>query len=423
MKILQIHKYYSFQRGGGSVSAFFETKKLLEERGHQVIIFSMQDKTNEKSPYSKYFISHFDINQTKNFREKIKLGIRSIYNREAKKKLEILLQKEKPDIAHIHNIYHYITPSIIDSLKKYHIPIVFKLSDYKIVCPNYKLFTQGHICQKCLQGRYYNTFIHKCLKDSYAISFVAMLEAYFHKWKKTYTKVNRFLAPSQFMIDIVSSAGIPSKKISLLRNVLNFSQFEADFEKRNYFAYVGRISEEKGLDILLKAVAFLKNNQQLFNHKLLIVGKGPSEKKLHQLAQKLNITDVVKFKGFLAKNTRDWKNIFQKARFTVLPSIWYDNSPVAISESMAFGTPVIVSNLGGTPEMIENEKSGLIFEARDKIDLAEKILKLISNPQKAKEMGKKAFQRVHKINNEELYYKKLFQIYKEVIKENENKKI
>ena len=415
MRILQIHKYFSRQRGGGSVSAFFETKKLLEKRGHQVIVFSMQDESNEASEYSRYFVSHFDINQTKNFPEKVRLALRSIHNREAQKKLEQLIQDTQPEVAHIHNIYHYLTPAIFFTLKKHNIPIVFKLSDYKIICPNYKLFTEGKICERCRGGKYYNAVRHKCLKNSYAVSAVAMLEAYYHRWKKSYDLIDRFLAPSNFMIEKVSSFGFPREKMTLLRNVLNFFNFQPSFAKENYFAYVGRISEEKGLNTLLEAVAILQKENNLFNHKLLIVGQGPEEENLKKLARQLKIEKLVKIKGFLPKNSPEWVKLFQKARFTVLPSIWYDNSPVAISESMAFGTPVIVSHLGGTPEMIEDGKSGLVFQAGQAEDLAEKIKTMLSDLSATGKMGEKAVERVKEINNEEKYYQKLIQVYQEVI--------
>jgi hypothetical protein len=129
MKILQIHKYYTKERGGGSVSAFFQTKKILENRGHQVLVFSMQDKDNYSTYYSKYFAEHFDINETKSVFQKIKFAYKSVYNKEAQKKMATLIKKEKPDVAHVHNIYHYLTPAILHTLKQYQVPVVFKLSD------------------------------------------------------------------------------------------------------------------------------------------------------------------------------------------------------------------------------------------------------------------------------------------------------
>jgi len=417
MKILQVHKYFTAKKGGGSVSAFFETKKILERKGHEIIIFSMQDAENEESVYSKYFPSHFDINKSQTVFQKLKLAVKSIHNREATKKLEQLIIKEKPEIAHIHNIYHYITPAIFTTLKKYNIPIVFKLSDYKPICPNYKLFTQGSICERCKGAKYYNAVRYKCLKNSYSVSGVAMLEAYYHKMKKSYKKVDYFLAPSNFMIKKVTEFGVPIDKVCLLRNVLNFSDFKPEPNKHNFFSYVGRISEEKGLNILIEAVAYLKKNNQLGNFHLIIVGKGPAEETLKAMVDDLNLTSEVEFRGFLKKMSSKWKYILKKSSFTVLPSIWYDNSPIAVSESLAFGTPVIISDLGGTPEMIDDKISGLIFKHNNVKDLAKKIKYFIDNNCREK-FFKAAIQKVEQLNDEDNYYNQLLGYYYKAIKKN-----
>lgn len=412
MKILQIHKYFSYQKGGGSVAAFFETKKLLESKGHDVIIFSMKDESNEKSGCEKYFIDNFDINEAGNIWEKIKLIPKVINNREAEKKIEELIKAERPDVAHVHNIYHYITPSIFKVLKKHNVPIVFKLSDYKVICPNYKLFNKGEICERCRGGKYYKCFLGRCLKNSKAASLVAMLEAYFHKIKGSYDYIDYFLAPSKFMRDMCVSFGISESRIILLRNVLNFENIEPEFQKDKYFSYVGRLSEEKGLDALVKAIKIIKDENKLNNFELRIAGDGPEKDKLVKMAKELGVKKNVRFLGFLKRDSYAWKEIMQKSSFTVLPSKWYDNSPIAISESMAFGTPVVVSGRGGTKEMI-SEKCGLVFEAGDEKDLAEKIKFMLENDTRS--MRESAVARVSKINSAENYYKNLMLAYEKAI--------
>jgi glycosyltransferase involved in cell wall biosynthesis len=418
MKILQIHKYFSKKRGGGSVSAFFETKALLEKRGHEVVVFSMHDQENEPSAYSEHFAEHFDIEKAKGFTDKVRLAPKVVYNREAQKKLEALIQQERPEIAHVHNIYHYLTPAILHTLKRYNIPIVFKLSDYKVVCPNYKLYTKSDICTRCRGGKYYNVFFQRCLKDSSSASFLAMVEAYVHKYLKSYNLVDRFLAPSEFMIDTCASFSIPREKMRLLRNVLNFSGYEPQWEKESFFLYMGRVSEEKGLLTLLKAVRLLHEKDALHGHALSIAGIGPQVQDLKKYVEAHDLQDKVHFHGFVKKGTEEWKWLMSRARFSVLSSIWYDNSPIAISESMAFGTPVIVSDRGGTKEMIEDDKSGFVFAAGDERSLAEKMEMLLNDSQKVREFGERGVERVQKINNEDAYYNTLMSYYEEAIQEN-----
>jgi len=418
MKILHVHKYFNKMRSGGSITAFFETKKLLESHRHEVMVFSMENIDNEKSKYSKCFAEHFDVNDAKSILKKIKYSARLIYNFEAEKKMESFLQKEKPDIAHVHDIYHYLTPSILYPLKKYNIPIVMKLSDYKLVCPNYKLFSNGDICKRCKNNRYFNAVIQRCHMDSHLKSLIVALEAYLHFFLKSYDKVDFFLAPSEFMRETCMSFGISGDRIKILRNVLNFKDYVPTTKKEKYFLYAGRLSEEKGLKTMLDAVNILKTTDKLEGYKVVIMGEGPYEISLKKYVDKLILNDVVEFVGFLKKGTENWKEIMQKATCSILPSNWYDNSPVAVSESMAFGTPVIVSDRGGTKEMIEDNKSGYVFEAKNSVELANKMKQFINNPEKILFFSKNAVLRVNKINNEKLYYEKLIKYYNEVIRLN-----
>ncbi len=415
MKILQIHKYYSKKRGGGSVSAFFETKKILEKNGHKIIIFSMQDKDNEISKYSEYFAEHFDIREVKNIFRKLWLIPRVIYNRDAVNRLNKLLTKEKPDVAHVHNIYHYLTPGILSVLKKNGVPIVFKLSDYHVICPNYKLFAHGKIDNSCKNGKYYKLLFNKSINNSYSESFVAMIEGYINKWCKFYNNVDIFLAPSQFMRDLVIRYGIPKEKIKMLRNVLNFDIYTGDYKKRKIFLYMGRISDEKGLDIAVDAMVILKNKKILNDWKFVIAGAGPYEEFLRQHIKNNKVEDVVDFVGFCKKGSEKWLQLMKNSAVAVLPSIWYDNSPIAISESMAFGSPAIVSDLGGTKEMIEDGKSGFVFKAGDVQNLANTMQRFIKDGKLVQLMGKEAREYIHNLNNEEKYYQQLMKIYKIVI--------
>ncbi len=415
MRILHIHKYFNQHRSGGSITAFFETKKLFERKGHKIIVFSMKNPLNEKSIYSKYFIKNFDINAVKNFLSKIKLVPRVIFNFESKQKIQALVMEERPQIAHIHDIYHYITPSVLFGLKRKNIPIVHKLSAYELICPNYKLFNKGQLCEKCKGGKYYNCFLNKCLKNSRGASFVGMLESYIHKFLKSYDKIDFLLAPSEFMKNKFIEFGFAEKRIKLLRNVLNLKDYKPVFEKEKFFIYSGRLSEEKGLMNLIEAFSFLKSAKKLKGHKLYLLGEGPQEIELKEEVKKRKLEKEIIFIGFRKKWSKDWVYYNSRAKLSILTSLWFDNSPVSISEAMAFGTVVLVSDRGGTKEMIEDGKSGLTFKANSIDDLIAKISLIINGKIDLKIMQKEAVSRVRKINGEEKYYQKLMKIYKELI--------
>jgi glycosyltransferase involved in cell wall biosynthesis len=421
MKILQVHKYFSKENGGGSVTAFFETIQLLEKNGHEVVVFSMEDEKNEPSESSEFFAEHFDINEVKGLWNKIKLIPKVIWNCEAQEKLEKLLAVEKPDIAHVHNIYHYLTPAILHTLKKYKIPIVFKLSDYKAICPNYKLFINGSVCEKCKGHKYYNCFFNVCLKRSYLASFIGMIEAYVHWIKGSYEKIDYFLAPSEFMKEKCVDFGIEEDRIRILRNVINVENFnlEQEFIEEDYFLSLGRVSEEKGIDYLILAFKEFVDENPEMKTMLMIIGKGPQRDALKDLVRELGGLDTrVVFPGFIRGEERD--DLIRKSKGVVISSVWYDNSPLVISEAQLLGKPVIVSDRGGSQEMILENESGFIYPAQSIEELKKTIVKLlVLSLDKRKEMGIKGRENILKINSEEEYYSKLMEFYQQAIDKKE----
>lgn len=414
MKILQIHKYFTRKRGGGSVTAFFETVKMLSQKGHEVSVFSMQDKDNNPSPYSKYFSGHFDLNEKCGFWEKTRRASKVLYNFEAERNLEKLIKEEKPDIAHLHNFYHYLSPSIINVLKKNNIPIIMTLHDYKLICPNYKLFSEGNICEKCKGGKYYNCFFKRCLKDSLSGSLLAMAEAYLHKIIGSYEKVDAFIAPSLFMKNKCVEFGIPREKIKVIRNPIDPENIKKDInyslEEKNYFLYYGRLSQEKGIDVLIETVSKLKKENLLGKNTLCIAGKGPEEGSLKDLAKRLDVEDRVKFLGF--KLGKDLMDTIRQSKFVAVPSVWYDNSPMVILESQIAKKPVLVSDSGGSKESIIDGETGFVFKAGDADDLEEKIKKILAFQKEEREfMGQKGYENILKINDSETIYREILEIY------------
>jgi glycosyltransferase involved in cell wall biosynthesis len=418
MKILQVHKYFTRKRGGGSVTAFFELIKMFSQKGHEVVVFSMHDKDNEPSKYSKYFTWHFDLNEKTGIWGKIKRAAKFLYNFEAKRNLEELIKKEKPQIAHLHNIYHYLSPSIIGTLKKHNISVVMTLHAYKEICPNYKLFVKGRVCERCKGGKYYHCFLNKCLKESFSGSFLAMFEAYLHKFLGSYRKVDMFIAPSVFMKSKCIEFGIPEKKIVVIRNPIDINQIERemnnDLPEKNYFLCYGRISEEKGMAGLIRAVEKLEKEKTLGENELYIVGKGPEEEKLKQLVVELDLEKRVKFLGF--KLGKDLFSLVRQAKFVVVPSVWYDNSPMVVLEAQIARKPVVVSDLGGTKESIIENETGFVFKAGSIDDLAEKIKKTLSLEKDERIlMGQKGQENILKINDEEKLYREMMNLYESLL--------
>jgi len=401
MYILLINKFL-YPKGGEAVYTL-NLGELLGERGHKVIYWGMDHPQNPIYPYSDLFVSYHDFNELSGFIEKLKAGINILYSLEAKEKIEKLLKRKRPDIVHLNNIYHQISPSILDIFARHDIPTVMTLHDYKLVCPSYMMMVEGKICEKCKEGRYYWCFLKKCTKSSYLKSLLNTFEMYLHhKILHIYDKVNVFIAPSMFLKSKIEEMGFGGKLVHL-PNFINLDRFEPSYSwEEKTMVYFGRLSPEKGLFTLLKAVNKLKV-------RLKIIGEGPIRRELEKKAG-----ENVYFLGYMPH--RSLKGEIKKAMAVVLPSEWYENYPFSILESFALGKPVIGSAIGGIPELITNGKTGFLFEPGNVEDLADKISQLMKDRKLIKEMGKYAREKVEQKCSPETHYEKLMKIYKSAIR-------
>lgn len=358
MKILMVNKFFYIK--GGSETYYFSLKKLLEQNGHEVIDFSMQDEKNFESKYSKFFVEGVDYNKKQSIFSKIKAGMKIIYSLEAKRKLEKLIKETKPDIAHLHIFQHQLSLSILDVLKKYNIPIVYTAHDLKIICPNYKMLTNGQVCEKCKGEKYYNCLKNKCIKDSTVKSAIGMIEAYVNKWRKAYDKIDYIITPSKFYKDKFIEFGIDANKVTHIPNFLTEENIDYDkLEEQDYYLYFGRLSEEKGIMTLIKAV-------QEANVKLKIVGTGPLKEEIEKYVSENKLTNI-EILGF--KSGKELYTIVANSKCVVLPSEWYENGPYSAIEALKLGRPLIGSDLGGIPELIDEGENGYIFKNANILNL------------------------------------------------------
>jgi len=408
MRILHIQKFF-YQHGGGS-TLFFKLSRLLKEKGHKIAYFSMHHSQNKKTYWSKYFVSNinYDPNNTDN---NLKLFLRSLYSVEARIKIRLMINEFKPDIAHIHDIYHHISPSILLELQARRIPVVQHLSDYHIISPNYNLFHNNQICEISKEKKFYKSIFHKCIKQSYLSTMAEVMEKYFHEymgWEKKL--VDHFIAPSRFMKIKLIEFGMPSKKITILPHFIDYQTYKSKNEIGNYILFFGRLSEEKGLELLVRVM------DKLPNIKLKIVGRGERETKLKNLIKQLKINNV-ELVGF--REGESLKKLIYGCRFTILPSLWYEVFGLSILESFASGKPVIASRIGGIPEVIEDGVNGFLCEPGNKDEFRNRILHLWNKKKLCKTLGRNARQWAIKNYNPGSHYEQLINIYQNII----NKKI
>ena len=410
LKILMIDKYFFIK--GGAERYYFELKDILEKHGHTVIPFSVKNPQNVRSPYSPFFVDAIEFNHLspgQKIAQSYKIASRVLFSRHAQKKLENLIEKTKPDVAHIHMIDHQISPSILFTLKKFRIPVIQTVHQYKLICPNYRLYNMrtGQICEKCLDGHFYHPILEKCHKDSSLSGVLLFAEATLHRKLHSYERhVDIFHVPSFFMGEKLRQGGYPPAKIRHLFYTISLDAYPSDRPYENYIVYYGRLSEEKGILTLLKAMKLLPNVR------LKVVGEGPQQEELEKFVAAKKILNV----EFVGKKSGDaLKDIVASSKFVVIPSEWYDNSPLVIYEAFSMARPVVGARIGGIPELVEDGVNGFLFKPKDEKELAKKMGILWEKENLVKKFGQKALQKAWQEFEPEKHYEKMMAMYRELL--------
>ena len=391
MKILLSNKFY-YKRGGDCICTI-NLEELLKENGHEVAIFAMQHPNTLPTPWYKYFPSEVTFKPSLKILEAF---MRPFGTKEVRRKFEKLIADFKPDVVHLNNIHSQISPIIAEIAHKKGIKVVWTLHDYKLLCPRYDCLRRGEdICEECFSNKK-RVLVNKCMKNSRIASFLAYQEA--KKW--TRNKLERitdlFICPSQFMANKLIQGGFNKNKIKVLCNFINVEKCKKEeYTKENYYCFIGRLSPEKGIKTLLEVACQLP-------YTLKIIGGGPLEEEIRQFTQKKMQIELLGYKQW-----NEIKEIVGKARFSVIPSEWYENNPLSVIESQCLGTPVLGSMNGGIPELIKNEVDGMLFEAQNNLDLKEKIEKMFSYNFDYQLLAKQS----QELYNARDHYKEIIKIY------------
>ena len=361
MKILLANKFF-YPRGGDCVYTI-NLEQLLKQHGHEVAVFAMQYPENIPSKWNKYFPSEVKFSAGFGIVEAIR---RPMGTKEVKRKFNALLNNFQPDVVHLNNIHSQLSPIIAKIAYERGIKTVWSIHDYKLLCPRYDCMRGGEqICELCFSDKK-QVVKNRCMKNSLFASLIAYLEAL--KWKKeTLEKyTDAFICPSQFIASKMLQGGFNKNKISVLCNFNDVEKTKREnYDKENYYCYLGRLSHEKGIKTLIDAAEQLP-------YPLKIVGDGPLLEELRPSIKNENIV----FLGY--KSWDEIKNIVGKARFSVIPSECYENNPLSVIEAQCLGTPVLGANIGGIPELIDEGKTGMLFESRNVSDLKDKIQQAFS---------------------------------------------
>lgn len=389
MRVLQINKF--LWRAGGVESYVFDLSALLESHGHEVVYFSMDDPRNRPSAQAKYFASHLDYSGAGAVRHAGRILGGTVYSFESREKLRALLRDCRPDVAHVHLIDHHLSPSVLHALRDERVPAVQTVHEYKLVCPNYQLYVprKRELCERCLPGKFYNCVLQRCMKDSLPASALAAGSKYFHRAIGVYERnVAAFLYATDFVRTKLEQGGVPRARLRHVPLYIDLARFSARPAKCDYIVYAGRLSPEKGVCTLLEAMRSLPDVT------LRVLGDGPSRGELESFAREHALRNV-EFAGFVDGD--EYVRQLGGARALVLPSEWYETCGLVLWEAAVMGVPVVASRIGGIPESVIDNETGLLFEPKDTADLAEKIRRVLSDSARSSAMAARAgeFVRVH----------------------------
>lgn len=412
MRILLVN--YRYFISGGPEKYMFNIKKLLENNGHEVIPFSIHSNKNVPTEYSKYFVEPIGNRDAVYFEECKKtprvimqMLSRSIYSIEVEKAIKKEIEDVKPDLVYIIHFVNKLSPSVISGAKKMGVPVVLRLSDYFLLCPRFDFLCNKKICEECLTQGYRSCIRNKCVKGSFFASLIRVMAMKIHGWMRIYDQVDAFITPSRFLKSKLIENGFQQEKITCIPTFTTSKTVIEEPVVGDYGLYFGRISEEKGVETVVKAY------EQLPEKRVFIMGDDTTEEavRLKQYIKEKCLTNI-EFLGF--KAGEELEEIIKGARFTLIPSIWYDNLPNTALESFQYSKPVIASNIGSLPELVMDGVNGYLFEPGNTTDLIDKIKKM-DDEAIVREFGASSRKILEDRFAPQMHYDKLYAVFKSVI--------
>ena len=384
---------------GGSDRCMMFLEDLLREKGNSVISFSSSNERNECNKYSAYFPLSIDTKKPE-----ISKAISYFYSLNAKNNMEKLLSDYDVSIAHLHIYYGKLTASILGPLKKRGIPIIQTLHEYKLICPNYSMVSHGKICEKCEGRHYWRAMLERCKDGSMLKTGLRVVESYISRMLGDEGKIDHFIAVSKFIRNKMIEYGIDKRKITTIHNFVDASKMAPNYSDEEYLLYFGRIENTKGIMTLVKAMRYLKDVQ------LVVAGDGNYREKIQEYLTRNGIFNVA-LVGH--KSGESLTELIRNCRACVLPSEWYENCPMSLLEAYSYGKPVIGSNIGGIPELIDEGVTGTLFSSGDVDHLIEGISGIMGNRNRNRtiEMGRNARNLVEQKFNRDVHYQKLAKVY------------
>ncbi len=401
LKVLFLNNYL-YPRGG-SEKVMFEEMRLLDQAGEATAAFSRAHEKNLPSVFHRFFPPQMETERMSLSPQSLLAVKELIYSHAARSGFAEVINRTRPDIIHAHNVYGRLTTSTLDEAQARGIPVVMTLHDLKLLCPSYLMLNHGQVCERCKGGLYHKAVLSRCHKNSYLATMVYAFEAWFNNSFQKYDSISFFIAPSRFLRNKCIDYGWPADRIVHVPNFIDTCSLQPSFDPGKYLLYLGRLSPEKGVETLLKALSGGSTDCQL-----LVAGEGPERARLETFALEHNLN--VRFTGHLSGQRLH--DALANAKSIVMPSECYENAPLSLLEAFAHGKPVVGSRLGGISEMIDDGVDGFLFEPGSVEALRETIEHLLALPsQSIVAMGRSAREKVGREYSAENHYKNLTRVY------------
>ncbi len=387
MKILLVHNRY--QQRGGEDAVFQAEDDLLETNGHTVSRLIFENESIEHRPSAMKMVT---------------LGFAATWSRASARQVREEVERLQPNIVHFHNTFPLISPAAYYACRAS--AVVQSLHNYRLICPGGLLFRDGHVCHDCVgKSIPWNGAVHGCYRNSRSQTAATSLMLTAHHALGTWTdQVDRYIALSNFSREQFIQGGLPAEKITVKPNFVNMKMRNTQ-SRENFFLYVGRLSSEKGVETLVQSWQQAKLTVPLF-----VVGEGPLANLVNEASKEWSWIQSL---GYLPKT--EVLDLMRRARALVVPSICYEGFPVAIAEALACALPIVASRLGAMAEIVQDGQTGMLFEASNGDDLAEKICWMLKNAAETEKMGKQGRLDYEAKYTPEVNYEMLMDIYSSAI--------
>jgi glycosyltransferase involved in cell wall biosynthesis len=398
MRILLVGNHWT-SGPGGAETVLVLSADLLRAAGHEVVPFAAAEVQTLATPVRDRLPPPAGRSARTGFGQ----AWAGTWSLRSYRALVEVIDEVRPHVAHVHHVFEWLTVSVLDALRRRRVPTVMTLHDYKPVCPNYRLFTEGTPCTRCLTGRYQEVVRHRCLEGSRWRSVAAAADAYVSRARGLYSRVDHFVSPSAFLRDRVVDGGLPADRVSVLPNpVVAAPSPRGRPTGPPVVVYASRLVAEKGVDCLLDASRSFAAGTRL---RMIGSGRMASQVRARVAAERLPV-DV---QGPLPPT--DVAEHLREAAVAVLPALWWENCPMAILEAAALGVPVVASDVGGIPELVTNGRTGLLVPPGDPDALAGAVNRLVDHPESAARMGREAWARVRGRHDPQQHVAALLALY------------